>query len=214
MSRKRSNEQDNSDSGLILGDTVIDEQVECTATEVLAEPGTADFTQTPEEVKVEVAEVLAEPGTADFTQTSEEVKVEVAEVSTELEPANLTQTSGEETAKVAEVSVESETSNPPQTPKGAKAEVTEAIDPLQPVNLELLYGDKASNPPEKLTKEKVEASVRKKLAKKTDAEKTDPFVPQSQLDNEVVQVAREKGFPLSRGTEIGARLLARSRRTT
>lgn len=191
MSRKRSNERDSSDSGLILGDTVIDEQVECTATEVLAEPGTADF-----------------------TQTSEEVKVEVAEVSTELEPANLTQTPGEETAKVAEVSVESETSNPPQTPKGAKAEVTEAIDPLQPVNLELLYGDKASNPPEKLTKEKVEASVRKKLAKKTDAEKTDPFVPQAQLDNEVVQVAREKGFPLSRGTEIGARLLARSRRTT
>jgi hypothetical protein len=88
------------------------------------------------------------------------------------------------------------------------------VNPLQPASLELLYGDKASSPPEELTKEKVESSVRKKLARKTDEEKEDPFVPQAQLDSEVIQVAREKGFPLSRGTEIGARLLARAKRTT
>ena len=98
---------------------------------------------------------------------------------------------------------------------GEEPKVTENplnADPLQPVSLELLYGDKANTPPEKLTKEKVEASVRKKLAKKTDEEMLDPFVPQAQLDNEVIQVAREQGFHLSRGTEVGARLIARSRR--
>lgn len=85
-------------------------------------------------------------------------------------------------------------------------------DPLQPASLELRYGDKDNKVPEKLTKERVESSVRRKLAKKTDDNREDPFVPQAQLDNEIVQVAREKGFPLSRGTEIGARLLARSKR--
>lgn len=86
------------------------------------------------------------------------------------------------------------------------------IDPKQPVNLELRVGSNESRTPKELTKESIEVSVRKKLAKKTDEEKSDPFVPQAQLENEVIQVAKEKGFPLSRGTEIGARLLARSRR--
>ena len=73
-------------------------------------------------------------------------------------------------------------------------------------------GSNESKTPKELTKETIEVSVKKKLAKKTDEDRSDPFVPQAQLDNEVVQVAREKGFPLSRGTEIGARLLARARR--
>lgn len=94
----------------------------------------------------------------------------------------------------------------------AKVEAVDVVDPKQPVNLELRVGSNESNTPKELTKESIEVSVRKKLAKKTDDEKSDPFVPQAQLDNEVVQVAREKGFPLSRGTEIGARLLARARR--
>jgi len=93
----------------------------------------------------------------------------------------------------------------------AKAEPAE-VDPKSPVNLELRVGSNESKTPKELTKETIEVSVKKKLAKKTDEDRSDPFVPQAQLDNEVVQVAREKGFPLSRGTEIGARLLARARR--
>lgn len=97
------------------------------------------------------------------------------------------------------------------TEEPAKAEPAE-VDPKSPVNLELRVGSNESKTPKELTKEIIEVSVKKKLAKKTDEDRSDPFVPQAQLDNEVVQVAREKGFPLSRGTEIGARLLARSRR--
>lgn len=109
----------------------------------------------------------------------------------------------------------------PEAPEVApKVEITvtappegDTVDPKQPASVELRVGDQESRTPKELTREVIETSVREKLSKKTDDQKSDPFVPQSQLDNEVVQVAREKGFPLSRGTEIGARLLARSRRT-
>lgn len=84
---------------------------------------------------------------------------------------------------------------------------------LEPAELELTYADTVIVEPEPLTKEKVETSVTKRLSKKTDKTKNDPFVPQVQLEEEVKQVAQDKGFPLSRGTEIGARLLARSKRS-
>lgn len=60
-------------------------------------------------------------------------------------------------------------------------------------------------------KETIETDVRKKLAKKTDEE--NPFVPQNsaQLEAAAKQVAEEKGFDLTRGTSIGARLMARRR---
>lgn len=85
-------------------------------------------------------------------------------------------------------------------------------DPTQPVALELKVGDSQPLTPKPIDREEITTAVKEKLSKKTDEKKSDPFVPQAQLDNEVVQVAREQGFHLSRGTEIGARLLARARR--
>jgi hypothetical protein len=69
-----------------------------------------------------------------------------------------------------------------------------------------------SAPKEKQSKESIEASIREKLSKRSDEGEVDPFVPSSQLENEVKQVAKESGFPLTRGTEAGAALMARARR--
>jgi hypothetical protein len=62
------------------------------------------------------------------------------------------------------------------------------------------------------SKESIEAAIKEKLSKRTDRETSDPFVPEVQLEKEVEDIAKKKGFPLSRGTEIGARLMARSKR--
>lgn len=61
--------------------------------------------------------------------------------------------------------------------------------------------------------EEIAAAMHEKLSRKTDKDGLDPFVPSSQVENEVKQIATNKGFPLSRGTEIGARLMARSKRS-
>ena len=60
--------------------------------------------------------------------------------------------------------------------------------------------------------EEIMTSVQERLARKTDLPTSNPFIPALQLDNEVKSIANTKGFPLSRGTEIGARLMARSNR--
>lgn len=59
-------------------------------------------------------------------------------------------------------------------------------------------------------KEEIETNVRKKLARKTEE---DPFVPShpAQLLADAQRIADEKGFPMNRGTEIGARLFASAR---
>jgi hypothetical protein len=101
------------------------------------------------------------------------------------------------------------------TPESGESPVEETVkvtDPTAPAELELRVGSTENKLPEKLSKEKIEASVKEKLSRKTDDPNSNPFVPQTQLENEVKEVAKAKGFPLSRGTEIGARLLARSRR--
>lgn len=91
-----------------------------------------------------------------------------------------------------------------------KLEVLE--DPKAPVELELRVGSNEAKLPGKVSKEEIEASVKDKLSRKNDSPEMNPFVPQTQLENEVKEVAKKQGFPLSRGTEIGARLLARSKR--
>ena len=60
------------------------------------------------------------------------------------------------------------------------------------------------------TKE-IQTDVRAKLAKKTDAE--DIFVPTNpaSLEKAAARVAEEQEFELTRGTAIGARLIAKSR---
>lgn len=65
---------------------------------------------------------------------------------------------------------------------------------------------------EAASKESIEAAINDKLARKNDDEGPNPFIPLSQLNGEVQEVADKEGFELNRGTEVGARLLARSRR--
>lgn len=65
---------------------------------------------------------------------------------------------------------------------------------------------------EKQSKESIEASIQEKLSRRSDEGEIDPFVPLKQLQNEVIQVAKDQGFHLTRGTEAGAALMARARR--
>lgn len=66
---------------------------------------------------------------------------------------------------------------------------------------------------EAASKESIEASINDKLSRKNDDEGPNPFVPLAQLSGEVKAVAEREGFELNRGTEVGARLLARANRT-
>lgn len=86
-------------------------------------------------------------------------------------------------------------------------------EPTAPVALEL-QTQKDSGLKEKATKESIEAAIKEKLSRKTDSDDIDPFVPSVQLDKEVKDIANKGGFPLSRGTEVGARLMARAKRIT
>ena len=65
---------------------------------------------------------------------------------------------------------------------------------------------------EKQSKESIEASVQEKLSKRLDGE-VDPFIPSAQLQKEVKEIASQEGFQLTRGTEAGAALMARARRS-
>ena len=86
-------------------------------------------------------------------------------------------------------------------------------EPTAPVVLEL-QTQKDSGIKERASKESIEAAIKEKLSRKTDSDDIDPFVPSVQLDKEVKDIANKGGFPLSRGTEVGARLMARANRIT
>lgn len=66
--------------------------------------------------------------------------------------------------------------------------------------------------PPAVEKEEIETDVRKKLLNRSQEE--DIFVPTSPavLEAAAKKVAEQEGFELNRGTSIGARLLARSRK--
>jgi len=93
-------------------------------------------------------------------------------------------------------------------------EVEETMQELPKTESEVVEEEKEETSPvlQDISVEKIQATMHDKLSRKTDSDEENPFVPSPQLDKEVVEVAKEKGFPLSRGTEIGARLLARSQR--
>ena len=88
-----------------------------------------------------------------------------------------------------------------------------AVEKTAPVNIEL--ETPSSEPvaaPEATPAEKIQTDVRAKLAKKSDQE--DAFVPSNPaaLEKAAEEVAKAEGFDLTRGTSIGARLIARSRK--
>jgi hypothetical protein len=99
------------------------------------------------------------------------------------------------------------------TPEVAKIIPQSEIKDSDPVNLEIAPpSDEPVPAPEATSVEKIQTDIRAKLSKKTDAE--DVFVPSNPvaLEKAAEQVAKEAGFSLNRGTSIGARLMARSRK--
>lgn len=133
------------------------------------------------------------------TQSTEETALENEQIEgSESVVAEPSQPVAEEVAEEVKPVEEAEPSEPPASP-------------LEPAVVELQTSkDEAVKPAR--SQEEIAAAMHEKLSRKTDQEGQDPFVPSSQLENEVKQIANKNGFPLSRGTEIGARLMARSKR--
>jgi hypothetical protein len=95
----------------------------------------------------------------------------------------------------------------PKEPEAAETKQSE------PVNIETVTpsSEPVQAPPAPL-KEAIETDVRKKLSNRSLEE--DVFVPSSPavLEHAAKEVAKQGGFDLTRGTSIGARLIARSRK--
>ena len=100
------------------------------------------------------------------------------------------------------------------TPSPEKVESPLSVESKEkaPVNLEVQPPEaEPIEAPAPVTKELVETDVRKKLARKTD-DMNNPFVPanSAQVEADAKKVAAENGFELTRGTSVGARLMARA----
>ena len=86
-------------------------------------------------------------------------------------------------------------------------------EPSAPVNLEVeTPSEEPVAAPEATPKEVIQTDVREKLSKKSVEENV--FVPANPvaLEKAAAQVAQESGFELTRGTSIGARLMARAQK--
>ena len=100
------------------------------------------------------------------------------------------------------------------TPEEGKIESPSASAKVaEPVNLEV---ETPSTEPEKVEAKqesvRIQTDVREKLARKTDS--GDAFVPSNpaSLEKAAKEIAAEQGFDLTRGTSVGARLIARSQK--
>ena len=89
--------------------------------------------------------------------------------------------------------------------------VTDLIS-TDPVIEELTTSSSPNNLPPAPSPEEIAVSMQEKLSQRSNEQGFNPFVPGSQLENEVKGIASQQGFPLSRGTEVGARLMARANR--
>jgi hypothetical protein len=102
-----------------------------------------------------------------------------------------------------------------QTPETSKIEspvITKKETP-EPENIEVeSQTEEPVAPSEAQAPEKIQTDVREKLARRTDNE--DVFVPANPvaLEKAAAEIAKEQGFDLTRGTSIGARLLARAQK--
>jgi hypothetical protein len=120
----------------------------------------------------------------------------------------------------AEITPNSETPEPPvamapeptETPN-LGAESPKSPESHEPAVIDLKTAESTAIK-DKPTKESIEASIQEKLSNRLNSPEVDPFVPSSQLNNEVKEVSRDNGFPLTRGTEVGARLMAKAKRGT
>ena len=100
------------------------------------------------------------------------------------------------------------------TPSPEKVESPLSVESKEkdPVNLEVQSLDEEPvEAPAPAKKVEIETDVRKKLARKTD-DMSNPFIPanSAQVEADAKRVAIENGFDLTRGTSVGARLIARS----
>jgi hypothetical protein len=94
----------------------------------------------------------------------------------------------------------------------SRTQTAKEVD-ASPVNIELATpSEEPTAAPVAQKKETIQTDVKAKLARKTDAE--DIFIPANPiaLEKAAEVVAEKDGFELTRGTSIGARLLARSRK--
>lgn len=100
----------------------------------------------------------------------------------------------------------------PETSKIKSPVITEKVAP-EPENIEVQsQTEEPVAPAEAAAPEKIQTDVREKLARRTDNE--DVFVPANPvaLEKAAAEIAKENGFELTRGTSIGARLLARAQK--
>lgn len=100
------------------------------------------------------------------------------------------------------------------TPEEGKIEnISTEVKATEPVNLEIEVPSEEPTPaPAATAAEKIQTDVREKLSKKSTEENV--FVPTNPvaLEKAAAEVAKESGFELTRGTSIGARLLARAQK--
>jgi hypothetical protein len=117
------------------------------------------------------------------------------------------------TPDVDEAWVEDKSEVAPAEGNNADSTVEDKVEKLsqEPATVELKTSE-TTVVKEKQSKESIEASVQEKLSKRLDGE-VDPFIPSAQLQKEVKEIASQEGFQLTRGTEAGAALMARARRS-
>jgi len=116
------------------------------------------------------------------------------------------------TPQVNESYVQPEQVEEVKTDVEVESEVKVETQP-EPAKVELQTPSEEPVPaPPAVEKEQIETDVRKKLQNRTQEE--DIFMPTSPavLEAAAKKVAEQEGFDLNRGTSIGARLLARSRK--
>jgi hypothetical protein len=88
----------------------------------------------------------------------------------------------------------------------------EVIDPKAPIDIELKVTEAEPEPAVKKSAEEIHAEVQSKLNNKT--VDNNIFVPASPaaVEKAAQAIAQEKGFEMTRGTSIGARLMARAQK--
>ena len=91
-------------------------------------------------------------------------------------------------------------------------EITAEADPKAPVDIELKVTEAEPEPAVKKSAEEIHAEVQSKLNNKT--VDNNIFVPASPaaVEKAAQIIAQEKGFEMTRGNAIGARLMARAQK--